>query len=241
MLSQSTYSSMELLWRLIWRVRDASSDSSLAPLILWPLIVYHFSDCCLWQGHRAHIRTVHPNNWTAVSKETRAKNIKSLYQRERGTAREKWLAEILVYPPSFYTLCCQCLTGSWLSRPGCFCLLSSLSVHKRGIWECVCAFISVMPNDSPAFWASSLIFFLCLLPPWNVTLPGGQMSVFSHCRNKAIMASHLLQYLGQATEVAIGKMLGLPQVQDDSRRTGFCGKVVKIPEWMIVTEYRGLN
>ena len=45
------------------------------------------------------------------------------------------------------------------------------------------------------------------------------------------MASHLLQYLGQAAEVAIGKMLGLPQVQDHSRRTGFGGKVVQISEW----------
>ena len=56
------------------------------------------------------------------------------------------------------------------------------------------------------------------------------MSVFNRSRNKAVMASHLLQYLGQTTEVAIRKMLGLPQVQDYSRRTGFGGKVVKIPE-----------
>jgi len=91
-----------------------------------------------------------------------------------------------------------------------------------------------MPDDSPAFRCPplppSLIFFLCLLPPWNVTLPGGQMSVLSHCRNKAVMASHLLQYLGKATEIAIGKMLGFPQIQDHSSGTGFSGKVVKIPE-----------
>lgn len=55
------------------------------------------------------------------------------------------------------------------------------------------------------------------------------------------MAPHLLQNLGQAPEVAIGKMLGLPQVQDDSRRTGFGGKVVKIPEGMIVIEQRQIS
>lgn len=77
-----------------------------------------------------------------------------------------------------------------------------------------------------------LYFFLRLLPsPACLALPGRQISVFSCCGNKAVMASHLLQYLGQAAEVAIGKMLGLPQVQDHSRRTGFGGKVVQISEW----------
>ncbi len=65
------------------------------------------------------------------------------------------------------------------------------------------------------------------------------MSVFGRCRNKAVMASHLFQNLGQPTEVAIRKMLGLPQVQDHSRGTGFGGEVVKIPEWM--TNQRGMG
>lgn len=130
------------------------------------------------------------------------------------------MTEILVYPPSFYTLCCQCLTGSWLSRPSCFFLLTSPSTHTLRVCVCVCFF-----RRPPL-----LFFFLCLPPPWNVTLPGGQMSVFSRYRNKAVMASHLLQYLGQAAQVAVRKMLGLPQVQDHSRRAGFGGEVVKIPE-----------
>lgn len=44
------------------------------------------------------------------------------------------------------------------------------------------------------------------------------------------MASHLLQHLGQATEVAVWKVLRLPQVQDHTSGTGFGGKVVQIPE-----------
>lgn len=42
------------------------------------------------------------------------------------------------------------------------------------------------------------------------------------------MASHLLQHLGQATQVAVWKVLRLPQVQDHARGTGFGGKVVEI-------------
>lgn len=52
------------------------------------------------------------------------------------------------------------------------------------------------------------------------------------------MASHLLQHLGEAAEVTVRKMLGLPQVQDHSRRTRFGGKVVKIPEKTVVTKER---
>lgn len=77
------------------------------------------------------------------------------------------------------------------------------------------------------------------LPPWNVALPDGQVSVFVRCRNKAVMASHLLQHLRQATEVAIRKMLGLPQVQDHSCGTWFGGKVVQIPAWKNVIKQRG--
>lgn len=218
-------------------------------LLLWPLIASHYSNCCLWQGHHPHIRTVHPNNRTAVSKETRSKNIKLSYQKERERNSQREMTEILVYPPSFYTFCCQCLTGSWLSRPSCFFLLTSLSAlththtytHTEDLWVCMC----ICQCDAKwlaCFTASpSLIFFLCLLTPWNVTLPGGQVSVFSRCRNKAVMAPHLLQYLSQAAKVAIRKMLGLPQVQDHSCRTGFGGKVVEIPEWMIVTKQRDMG
>lgn len=64
-------------------------------------------------------------------------------------------------------------------------------------------------------------------------LPDGQTSVFGRDGNKAVMASHLFQHLRQATEVAIGEMLGLPQVQDHACGTWFGGKVVQIPEWKI--------
>lgn len=60
--------------------------------------------------------------------------------------------------------------------------------------------------------------------------PDIQVSMFGHRGNEAVMASHLLQYLGQAAEVAVRKMLGLPQVQNDSRRARFGSKVVQIPE-----------
>ena len=43
---------------------------------------------------------------------------------------------------------------------------------------------------------------------------------------QAVMASHLLEDLGQAVEVPVGEMLGFPQVQDHPRRTGLGGKVV---------------
>lgn len=71
-----------------WRVRDASSDPRFDPLTFDSVSL--LKDCCLWRGQRPRIRAVRPNNRTAVSKETRAKNIKSLYQKEREeTAREK--------------------------------------------------------------------------------------------------------------------------------------------------------
>ena len=184
-----------------WRVRDAPSDlEAFAPLIVWPLMVSHssrffffFLFFFLWHGHHPHIRTVHPNNWTAVSKETRAKNIKLLYQskrereRERArereresewkrAAREKWLAESLVYPPSFYTLCCQCLTGSWLSRPNCFYPLY-LSAHTRSyqrVCTCVCRYDVIWlscfrgVNSLPP---TRLFFFLIFLFIYFLTSP----------------------------------------------------------------------
>lgn len=53
------------------------------------------------------------------------------------------------------------------------------------------------------------------------------------------MASHLLQHLGQATEVAVWKVLRLPQVQDHTRGTGFGGKVVQIPKQRRATKQPG--
>ena len=52
------------------------------------------------------------------------------------------------------------------------------------------------------------------------------VSVVGRHGKQAVMASHLLEHLGQAVEVAVGKMLGFPQVQDHPRRTGLGGKVV---------------
>lgn len=57
----------------------------------------------------------------------------------------------------------------------------------------------------------------------------GRMSVFSRGGYEAVVASHLLQHLGQATQVAVGKVLGLPQVQDHPRGTGFGGEIVQVP------------
>lgn len=57
----------------------------------------------------------------------------------------------------------------------------------------------------------------------------GRMSVFARGGYEAVVASHLLQHLGQATQVAVGKVLGLPQVQDHPRGTGFGGEVVQVP------------
>lgn len=85
-------------------------------------------------------------------------------------------------------------------------------------------------RGSTLFSYSLCVFFL----PGMSLVPGRQMSVFSHRGNKAVMASHLLQYLGKATEVAVRKMLGLPQVQDHSSGAGFGGKVVKIPKRVIM-------
>lgn len=54
--------------------------------------------------------------------------------------------------------------------------------------------------------------------------------MFPHGGNEAVVASHLLQHLGQTTQVAVWKVLRLPQVQDHARGTGFGGKVVEISE-----------
>lgn len=243
MLSQNTYWSMNWIWRLILESERCSIWSTQCFFDL--LTSNSVSLLTLLSITRVSFSYLHgPSNYqTAVSKETtvlRQKN--QAGERERGwreregTARGKWLAEILFYPRSFYTLCFQCLPGSWLGRPRCFLLSLLQSAHTR-------AFVTVTKWLS--FWNVPLsyflffsFFFLYLLPFWNVALPDGQMSVFSHCRNKAVMASHLLQYLGQAAEVSVGKMLGLPQVQDNSCRTWFGGKVVQIPEWNIVTKQR---
>lgn len=72
-----------------WRVRDASSDPSRAPRILWPLIGCHYLAC--WQGATASsVQSAQSiqTSWTADSKVTRAKNIKSSYQRGEPPERE---------------------------------------------------------------------------------------------------------------------------------------------------------
>lgn len=43
------------------------------------------------------------------------------------------------------------------------------------------------------------------------------------------MATHLFQHSGQFVKVSIGEVLGLPQVQDHTCRTGLGGKVVQVP------------
>lgn len=164
-----------------WRMRRSFAD--LPPLIHWPVTVVRASST---SAQSIRINRKH------VSKETIAKNIKSfLQERERErerTRREtawKWLAEILVYSPSFHNLCCQYLTGLWQGRPGCDYLLTSLSVHTGSFCECVCVHLSSRMTF-PAFFCCCFlgcvwgvfegvhplfIFTLCLLPPWNVTCP----------------------------------------------------------------------
>lgn len=81
--------------------------------------------------------------------------------------------------------------------------------------------------NAPFFYF--FFFFEPALPSWNVSLPVGPPSVLPHGRNEAVVASHLLQHLGQATQVAVREVLRLPQVQDHARGAGFGGKVVQIP------------
>lgn len=230
-----------------WRMRRSFAD--LPPLIHWPVTVVRASST---SAQSIRINRKH------VSKETIAKNIKSfLQERERErerTRREtawKWLAEILVYSPSFHNLCCQYLTGSWQGRPGCDYLLLWVYTQAASVSVCACichrewlfllffvvvfwGVCGVCLRGSTLFSYSLCVFFL----PGMSLVPGRQMSVFSHRGNKAVMASHLLQYLGKATEVAVRKMLGLPQVQDHSSGAGFGGKVVKIPKRVIMWNQR---
>lgn len=87
MLSQNTYLSMELALRLILESERVFSLKSSC----WdPVTSDRVSLTCIYlRGGIFHIHRVHLNDWKAVSKETRAKNIKSLYQREKVREREK--------------------------------------------------------------------------------------------------------------------------------------------------------
>lgn len=91
------------------------------------------------------------------------------------------------------------------------------------------AFLLIIPSPLCSFFPFPP-FLERVLPSWNVSLPDGTASVFPHGGNEAVVASHLLQHLGQATQVAVWKVLRLPQVQDHARGTGFGGKVVEISE-----------
>lgn len=129
-------------------------------------------------------------------------------RRREGPARGKRLAEFSIYPSSFYTISCQRFIRIMTGRPG-FCSWS----HHR----------SVLSFYFPPFLEP-------VLPSWNVLLHDGAASVIPHGGNEAVVASHLLQHLGQTTQVAVWKVLRLPQVQDHARGTGFGGKVVEISE-----------
>lgn len=188
---------MGLLWRQNWgRVRDASCDQLLSSFDLW----YSASSktaACNQVVIRIFAQSIQITGQLFPRKpEPKISSCSTVPERERekrGTAREKWLAEILVYPTSLYTLCCQCLTGSWLSRPRCFYLLTSMIAHAQHLSLYM---RSSMPFLFCLHVSLSLVFFLCQHPPWSVTLPARKVSVLSHWRNKAVMASHLLQYLG---------------------------------------------
>lgn len=62
----------------------------------------------------------------------------------------------------------------------------------------------------------------CRGPSW--------LSVLASRGHQAVVASHLLQDLRQAAQVAVGEVLGLPQVQDHAGGAGLGGKVVEVPE-----------
>lgn len=163
-----------------WRMRRSFAD--LPPLIHWPVTVVRASST---SAQSIRINRKH------VSKETIAKNIKSfLQERERErerTRREtawKWLAEILVYSPSFHNLCCQYLTGSWQGRPGCDYLLTSLSAHTGSFCECVCVHLSSRMTF-PAFFL--LLFFgVCVGCVW-----GGPPSFHIHFVSSSSLECHL--------------------------------------------------
>lgn len=194
MLSQNTYSSTGLLRRLFWWGNFI--------FIFWSLFDpltsnNHFRGCSSRQGQRPHIHSLSKKR-TAVSKETAAKNIRLLYRRER----EEWLAENLVYPSKFLhpllpmfnwvmaeqTKSFLPLQSDWI----CFCLCHCDAKYLFSFR--ICPSLKYM---SPTFSMG------CVTPWW-------QMSVLGVGGNKGVMASHLLQHLGQATQVAIWEMLGFP-------------------------------
>ena len=201
MLSQSTYSSMETdfggweMLPLIWK-----------PLLLWSFDLwwsltpqgFFFSFFFFFYGMGIILisaqsiqitgqlfpRKLEPkisSCCTRARERERERERASERERERESewkraAREKWLAESLVYPPSFYTLCCQCLTGSWLSRPNCFYPLY-LSAHTRSyqrVCTCVCRYDVIWlscfrgVNSLPP---TRLFFFLIFLFIYFLTSP----------------------------------------------------------------------
>ncbi|KAJ0013112.1 hypothetical protein NQD34_017446 [Periophthalmus magnuspinnatus] len=86
-------------------------------------------------------------------------------EREKEAERERndWQRFVFT-PPSFYTLCCQCLTGSWLSRPSAF-------FHFKGTRR-VSVYVTPMPNDFSAFGYGPV--FRSVFPPLrDARVPGG--------------------------------------------------------------------
>lgn len=103
--------SVVLLWKLRWKLIGASLDLLMSHL--GSMAKEIMSTQSVQISGQLFPRKLHP----------------------KISVRKEWLAAILVYPPSFYTFCCQCLTGSRMSRPGCSRLLS-LCKHTRCIGVC---------------------------------------------------------------------------------------------------------
>lgn len=114
------------------------------------------------QGQRPHSHTVYPENGQLFPRILQPR-ILGCGTEERE--RNDW-QRILFTPPSFRTLCCQCLTGSWLSRPRAF-------FHFKAT-EYVSVYVTGTPNVFSAFGYAPSLSKCRLLPPWDVSLPGGR-------------------------------------------------------------------
>lgn len=143
MLSQNTSSSAELLWRPIRRGRDVSSDSSLDPLT-------SDSVSLLRLASMVGASSTYPQSIQITGQLFPRKlvpKISSRYTRDRERNSQK---EMACRDSCFYTLCYQCLTGSWLGRPSCSCFLSEcLHTHTHVICEGVRAFMMPSSTSSP--------------------------------------------------------------------------------------------
>lgn len=165
MLSQNTSSSAELLWRPIRRGRDVSSDSSLDPLT-------SDSVSLLRLASMVGASSTYPQSIQITGQLFPRKlvpKISSRYTRDRERNSQK---EMACRDSCFYTLCFQCLTGSWLGRPSCSCFLSEcLHTHTRYLWGCTCIYDAIfhfIPRLSCSFWV--------------VYLPGMSHSLWGRCQ-----------------------------------------------------------